>query len=171
MFYNNLWLIHNGKSIVKQTKRTVTHCMIIIPNINYHKLILKTSILSLGMATVRRWFIAIYEIYFWKKWMVLCWMWLINVVFLQLPAKEGFPVIGVICHESAIYVTGDVSRESEAQGLLQIVSYLKARFRFLLVRWWFAFARPSRLQRSRSGLVASLADNWLICNLSVMHDF
>ena len=59
------------------------------------------------------------------------------------------------CH----YVTGDVSRESEAQGLLQIVSYLKARFRFLLVRWSFAFARPSRLQRSRSRLVASLADN------------
>ena len=31
--------------------------------------------------------------------MVLCWMWLINIVFLQLPAKEGFPVIRVICHE------------------------------------------------------------------------
>ena len=41
--------------------------------------------------------------------MVLCWMWLINtVVFLQLPAKEGFPVIRVICHESVIYVTGHV---------------------------------------------------------------
>ena len=24
---------------------------------------------------------------------------LINIVFLQLPAKEGFPVIQVICHE------------------------------------------------------------------------
>ena len=124
------------------------------------------------MATVRRWFIAIYDIYFWKKWMVLSWMWLINVVFLQLPAKEGFPaVIGVICHESTIYVTGDVSREREAQGLLQIVSYLKARFRFLLVRWSFAFARPSRFQRSRSRLVARLADNGQICKLSVMHDF
>ena len=38
-------------------------------------------------------FVSFYEIYFWKKQMVLCWMWLINVVFLQLPAKEGFPVI------------------------------------------------------------------------------
>ena len=123
---------------------------------------MKTSILSLGMATVRRWFIAIYEIYF--------WMWLINIVFLQLPAKEGFPVIRVICHESAIYVTGHVSRESEAQGLLQIVSYLKACFPFLLVRWSFAFACLSRLQHSRSRLVASLADNWLICQLSLMHD-
>ena len=50
--------------------------------------------------------------------MVLCWMWLINIVFLQLPAKEGFPVIRVICHESVIYVTGHVSHRSEAQGLL-----------------------------------------------------
>ena len=50
--------------------------------------------------------------------MVLCWMWLINIVFLQLPAKEGFPVIRVICHESVIYVTGYVSHGSEAQGLL-----------------------------------------------------
>ena len=32
-------------------------------------------------------------------------MWLINIVFLQLPAKEGFPFIQVICHESVIYVT------------------------------------------------------------------
>ena len=31
-------------------------------------------------------------------------MWLINIVFLQLPAKEGFPVIRVICHESVIYM-------------------------------------------------------------------
>ena len=45
-------------------------------------------------------------------------MWLINIVFLQLPEKEGFPVIRVICHESVIYVTGYVSRRSEAQGLL-----------------------------------------------------
>ena len=37
--------------------------------------------------------------------MVLCWMWLINIVFLQLPAKEGFAVIRVICHESVIYIT------------------------------------------------------------------
>ena len=44
--------------------------------------------------------------------MVLCWMWLINIVFLQLPAKEGFPVIRVICHESVIYVTGHVSHGS-----------------------------------------------------------
>ena len=58
--------------------------------------------------------------------MVLCWMWLINIVFLQLTAKKGFPVIRVICYESAVYVTGHVSRESEAQGLLQIVSYLLA---------------------------------------------
>ena len=50
--------------------------------------------------------------------MVLCWMWLINILFLQLPAKEGFPVIRVICHESVIYVTGHVSHGSEAQGLL-----------------------------------------------------
>ena len=50
--------------------------------------------------------------------MVLCWMWLINIVFLQLPAKEGFPVIRVIFHESVIYVTGHVSHGSEAQGLL-----------------------------------------------------
>ena len=45
-------------------------------------------------------------------------MWLIIIVFLQLPAKEGFPVIRVICHESVIYVTGHVSHRSEAQGLL-----------------------------------------------------
>ena len=38
MFYNNLWLIHNGKIIVNQTKGTVTHCMIIIPNIKYYKI-------------------------------------------------------------------------------------------------------------------------------------
>ena len=50
--------------------------------------------------------------------MVLCWMWLIIIVFLQLPAKEGFPVIRVICHESVIYVMGHVSHRSEAQGLL-----------------------------------------------------
>ena len=37
--------------------------------------------------------------------MVLCWMKLIIIVFLQLPAKEGFPFIRVICHESVIYVT------------------------------------------------------------------
>ena len=52
--------------------------------------------------------------------MVLFWMWLIIIVFLQLPAKEGFPVIRVICHESVIYVTGHVSHRSEAQGLLPI---------------------------------------------------
>ena len=45
-------------------------------------------------------------------------MWLINIVFLQLPEKEGFPVIRVICHESVIYVTGYVSHGREAQGLL-----------------------------------------------------
>ena len=50
--------------------------------------------------------------------MVLCWMWLINIVFLQLPAKEGFAVIRVICHESVTYVTGRVSHGREAQGLL-----------------------------------------------------
>ena len=35
-------------------------------------------------------------------------MWLINIasVFLQLPAKEGFPVIRVICHESVILCHG-----------------------------------------------------------------
>ena len=43
-------------------------------------------------------------------------MWLIIIVFLQLPAKEGFPVIRVICHESVIYVTGHVSHGSEAKG-------------------------------------------------------
>ena len=52
--------------------------------------------------------------------MVLFWMWLIIIVFLQLPAKEGFPVIRAICHESVIYVTGHVSHRSEAQGLLPI---------------------------------------------------
>ena len=31
------------------------------------------------------------------------------LVSLQLPAKEGFPVIRVICHESVTYVTGNVS--------------------------------------------------------------
>ena len=50
--------------------------------------------------------------------MVLCWMWLINIVLLQLPAKEVFPVIQVICHESVIYVTGNVSHGSKAQGHL-----------------------------------------------------
>ena len=37
MFYNNFWLIHNG-NIVYQTKRTVTNCMIIIPNIKYYEI-------------------------------------------------------------------------------------------------------------------------------------
>ena len=32
-------------------------------------------------------------------------------------SKGGFPVIRVICHESVIYVTSNVSHESEAQGL------------------------------------------------------
>ena len=45
-------------------------------------------------------------------------MWLINIVFLYLPAKEGFPVIWVVCHESVISVTGYVSHGGEAQGLL-----------------------------------------------------
>ena len=49
-------------------------------------------------------------------------MWLINIVFLHLPAKEGFPVIWVICHKSVIYVTGHVSQEGEAQGLLPRVT-------------------------------------------------
>ena len=52
--------------------------------------------------------------------MVLFWMWLIIIVFLQLPAMEGFSVIRVICHESVIYVTGHVSHRSEAQGHLPI---------------------------------------------------
>ena len=56
--------------------------------------------------------------------MVLCWMWLIIIVFLQLPAKEGCPVIRVICHESVICVTGHVSHRSEAQGLLPIARIL-----------------------------------------------
>ena len=46
-------------------------------------------------------------------------MWLINIVFLQLPAKEGFPVIQVICHES---VTGHASHRSKAQGLLPCIT-------------------------------------------------
>ena len=50
--------------------------------------------------------------------MVLCWMWLINIVFLQPTAKEGFAVTQVIFHESIIYVTGHVSHGSEEQGLL-----------------------------------------------------
>ena len=54
--------------------------------------------------------------------MVLCWMWLNNIVFLQQPAKEGFFVIWVICHESVIYVLGHVSHASEAQGLLPRVT-------------------------------------------------
>ena len=49
-------------------------------------------------------------------------MWLINIVYLHLPAKEGFPVIRVICHASVIHVTGHVSQESEAQGLLPCVT-------------------------------------------------
>ena len=32
-------------------------------------------------------------------------MWLINIAFLQLPAKESFPFIRLICHENVIYVT------------------------------------------------------------------
>ena len=47
--------------------------------------------------------------------MVLCWMWLINIVFLQLPVKEGFRFIRVISHESVIYVTGHVSHELKAR--------------------------------------------------------
>ena len=52
--------------------------------------------------------------------MVLFWMWLIIIVFVQLLAKDAFPVIRVICHESVIYVTGHVSHRSEAQGHLPI---------------------------------------------------
>ena len=44
-------------------------------------------------------------------------MLLINIVFLQLPAKEGFLVIQVVCQESVIYVTGHVSHTSEARWL------------------------------------------------------
>ena len=40
---------------------------------------------------------------------------LINIVFLQLPAKEGFPVIQVICHGSVIYVTGHVARDKASE--------------------------------------------------------
>ena len=69
--------------------------------------------------------------------MVLCWMWLINIVFLQLPAKEGFAVIRVISHESAIYVTGHVSRESEAQSSV-------------VIRFCSSFA-PSALTQSTCG--------------------
>ena len=47
---------------------------------------------------------------------------LINIVYLHLPAKEGFPVIWVIFHASVIHVTGHVSQESEAQGLLPCVT-------------------------------------------------
>ena len=47
--------------------------------------------------------------------MVLCWMSLINIVFLQLRAKEGFPVIQVICHGSVIYVTGHVARHKASE--------------------------------------------------------
>ena len=49
-------------------------------------------------------------------------MWLINIVFLQLPAKGDFPVIRVICRESVIYVTDHVSHGTEAQGLLPRVT-------------------------------------------------
>ena len=41
-------------------------------------------------------------------------MWPTNIVFLQLPAKEGFPVIRVICHASVIYITRQVGHGSEA---------------------------------------------------------
>ena len=47
--------------------------------------------------------------------MVLCWMWLIIIVFLQLPAKEGFPVIRVICHESVIYIMSRAMWVTEAR--------------------------------------------------------
>ena len=49
-------------------------------------------------------------------------MWLINIVYFRLSAKEGFPVIRVICHEIAIHVTGHVSQESVAQRLLPCVT-------------------------------------------------
>ena len=52
---------------------------------------------------------------------------LINIVFLQLPAKEGFPVIQVICHGSVIYVTGQVGHRSQAQGLRNILPSLPSR--------------------------------------------
>jgi len=60
-------------------------------------------------------------------------MWLINIAFLQLPAKEGFPVILVIYHESVIYVTGhvEVSHGSQVQGLLPRVT-----------RQWETFLNP-----------------------------
>ena len=45
-----------------------------------------------------------------------------SILYLHLPAKEGFPVIRVICHESVIHVTGHVSQESEAQKLLSCVT-------------------------------------------------
>ena len=55
-------------------------------------------------------------------------MCLINIVFLQLPAKEGFPVIRVICHESVIYITGHVSHKSAAQSLLPRITRQSERF-------------------------------------------
>ena len=50
-------------------------------------------------------------------------MWLIIIVFLQLPAKEGFPVIRVICHESVIYVTGHVKSQKRGTGPPSYRSY------------------------------------------------
>ena len=55
--------------------------------------------------------------------MVLFWMWLIIIVFVQLPAKEGFPVIRVICHESVIYVTGHVKSQKRGTGPPSYRSY------------------------------------------------
>ena len=53
---------------------------------------------------------------------------LINIVFLQLPAKEGLSVIGVICDESVIYFTGHVSHRSETHGLPSRITRQSERF-------------------------------------------
>ena len=169
MFYNNFWTIRNGKVIGYQTKRTVTHCMIIIPNIKNYKINNENVHFVIGDGDSP----SLIYCHLWDLFLKEINGFMLNVTdqYCISPAtgKGGFS-----CHP------GDLSRKchlchgsckSRKRGTRPPTdSYLKACFPFLLVRWSFAFACLSRLQHSRSRLVASLADNWLICQLSVMHD-
>ena len=60
-------------------------------------------------------------------------MWLINIVFLQLPAKKGFPVIRVICHESVIYVLLSIPKSLNYKANKNRYNQEDLQYRFLSI--------------------------------------